>query len=279
MMLTDIRTALTRKFGPLPAWAWLTITAAAVYFYRSRNGGGTAAAAAATSDATPADPSTPQDPVTLGPGESVYNPNTGQLIGTSPEQQPTTDPTDSTPIVAGPGESIYDPRTGTYYPGQPEAADNVDTPVSSGDPGVAAKAKPSALDRAKAAVMTGKIGPVNKQRLRRAGYSDTQIAYHAKRKTALATPQSKKKAKPKAQHTPPAPVKHHTTTKPRSRSGATVKHPTPRPKTTHHAPAARPRPKPTPAPKAARPRPAAAPRPVTRQRPAPAHTTPRKKKK
>ncbi len=34
----NIKAALTRKIGPLPAWAWLAITAVAIYIYRKREG-------------------------------------------------------------------------------------------------------------------------------------------------------------------------------------------------------------------------------------------------
>jgi hypothetical protein len=279
-MITDIRTALTRKLGPIPAWAWLTALAGAVYLWRRRAGGAAAATATDTSgtDTTPPDT---QDPVTLQPGESVYNPNTGQLIGTSPEQQPT--PDTGGPIVIGPGEVGYDPATGRIIPGQPVAPDDSggtdSSPPAVTSAGAAPTKKPDALARAKAAVLTGKVGPVNRQRLRRAGYSESQIKYHAGRKTSLATPDSKKKPKPKAQHKPTSPVSHPTTQKPRSRSHGTITHPTTRSKPTHAKPNPKPRPTPTPKPSAARPRPTVTQKPVQRQRPAPAHTTPRKKKK
>lgn len=73
----DIKGALTRKFGPLPAWAWLTIIGVGIWYYRNRvsssSGTGTGSVAPAAA--------TPQSPVTLSPGESVYDPNTGQLLG------------------------------------------------------------------------------------------------------------------------------------------------------------------------------------------------------
>lgn len=72
-----IKQALTRKIGPLPAWGWLTIILVAVYWYR-RHTSSTTTAATATTDTT-GSTTTPQDPITLQPGESVYNPNDGSL--------------------------------------------------------------------------------------------------------------------------------------------------------------------------------------------------------
>lgn len=278
--MTDIRAALTRKFGPLPAWAWLTIVGVAAYVWRSRGGGGASGGGTAATDITPTEAPEPQDPITLGPGESVYNPGTGQLVSTAPEQQPAEAPEQFAPIVAAPGESIYDPRTGAFYPGQPEAADDVDTPISDGaKPAAAAAApKPNAIARAKAAVTTGKVGKINRQRLRKEGYSDAQIDYHAKRKTPLQKPAGKRVQKQKTQHKPATPVKHPTPSKSRSRSTGTHKTPTTRTKNKataqHKTPKSRARP--TAPPKTtARARATAPARPVTRQRPAPAHTTPR----
>jgi hypothetical protein len=274
-MIANVRNALTRKFGPLPAWAWLGLLAIVVYLFRRSRG--TVAAPTETQDTTSseADKTTPE-PVVLQPGESVYNPATGQLVGTAPEQQPGSTPESTGPIVAGPGESIYDPATGAYYPAQPESADGVtDTPVST----ATAKKKPNALQRAKAAVASGRVGPKNRQRLRHAGYSDAQIEYHRKRKTPLGTPASKKHPKPKTQHKPGKPVKRPGGHKPpRNRSSGSVSHPTPRGHAKTPAPSthtSRPRAvKPAPKP-AARARAAATRGPLIRQRPAPAHTTPR----
>jgi hypothetical protein len=88
-----------RKFGPLPAWAWAAIGAVALVIVRRSPslgaglGGGSAGARPVTdatspdtSDGTAGPPS--RDPVTLQPGESVYDPNSGELHGTAPQQQP-----------------------------------------------------------------------------------------------------------------------------------------------------------------------------------------------
>lgn len=116
--MSDIRTALTRKFGPLPAWAWALIAGAALYAYRSRKGTATPASTDATSPSTSDQTAGLKDPLTLAPGESVYDPNTGHLVGGAPEQQvPGAGATPQTPITLQPGETLYDPNTGKLIGG------------------------------------------------------------------------------------------------------------------------------------------------------------------
>lgn len=93
--MSEIRNALSRKFGPLPAWAWAAIGLAAVFAYRSLRGEyapGATTGGTGTDGSADFTPPERQEPVTLQPGESVYDPNTGQLVGTAPEQQ-TPEPT------------------------------------------------------------------------------------------------------------------------------------------------------------------------------------------
>lgn len=76
-MLDNIKTALSRKLGPLPAWAWLILFGVGVWYYRNHlssvsSGTGTGSVAPAPTD--------PQSQVTLEPGESVYDPNTGGFL-------------------------------------------------------------------------------------------------------------------------------------------------------------------------------------------------------
>ena len=71
----NIKDSLTRKIGPLPAWAWAIIAFGGVWWYRSRT---PMASGTGTGSVGPA-PATPQDQTTLQPGESVYDPNTGTL--------------------------------------------------------------------------------------------------------------------------------------------------------------------------------------------------------
>lgn len=92
-MDTDgIRNALTRKLGPLPAWAWAVIAGIGIYVYRNRSG--------KLNQPTPLQPSQdnalpPQDQVTLQPGESVYDPNSGVLT-----TAPGSDTTDTSGLAA-----------------------------------------------------------------------------------------------------------------------------------------------------------------------------------
>lgn len=121
-MVSNVRAALTRKFGPLPVWAWAFLAGGAIFLYRSMHGQYAANSAATGTDtsgsASDGSGSTAADPVTLSPGESVYNPATGQLVSTAPEQQPGADPgtppDPSLPITLDPGQAVYDPTTGSF---------------------------------------------------------------------------------------------------------------------------------------------------------------------
>lgn len=114
--MTKLKQSLTRKIGPLPLWAWGIIAGVAIYVYRSRQALASGAGTPASTDANTPGISDQTgsgggsgEPVTLGPGESVYDPNTGQLIGASPDQQ---SPDLQPPITLEPGESAFDPNTG-----------------------------------------------------------------------------------------------------------------------------------------------------------------------
>jgi protein TonB len=287
-MIADIRNALTRKFGPAPAWAWLTALAGAVYLWRRRGGGGTTGPSNDTGipldDTTAAEP---RDPITLQPGETAYDPATGATVSGQPVAPTPPDP--AAPIVLGPGEVAYDPATGRVIAGQPTdpadagPSDSPESPqTSAGGRAAAAAAKPSALQRAKNAVKTGRIGPRNRARLRKAGYTNAQIDFHLRRKTPLAKPDAKQHPKPKAQHHTTKPtVKHPTAGHSRPRSHGATRHPASRPKPTHTPPRA-PKPRAHAAsasqPAAPRTRPTVSRAPVVRQRPEPSHTKKKKKK-
>ena len=106
--VSRVREALTRKLGPLPVLAWALIAGVGLYLYRARNSA--AGPTASTDTNTPNTESTsPQDPVTLQPGESVYDPNTGALVSGTPQSEtPVTPPL----VPLTPGASFYDPNTG-----------------------------------------------------------------------------------------------------------------------------------------------------------------------
>ncbi len=73
--MDKVKEALTRKLGPLPAWAWLTIFGVGYYLYKNK----IASSSATQATSTVPSPVTPQSPITVSPGDSVYNPNTGTL--------------------------------------------------------------------------------------------------------------------------------------------------------------------------------------------------------
>lgn len=74
--MNKIKNALTRKLGPLPAWAWAMLLFGAVYFYQKYHS--STASGTGTGSVSPT-PATPQPQTVLQPGESVYDPNTGAL--------------------------------------------------------------------------------------------------------------------------------------------------------------------------------------------------------
>lgn len=73
--MNKITSALTKKWGPLPAWVWLFGGGLVYYLYRKYS---TTASGTGTGSVGPA-PVTPQPQTVLQPGESVYDPNTGAL--------------------------------------------------------------------------------------------------------------------------------------------------------------------------------------------------------
>lgn len=64
----NIKRALTRKMGPLPAWAWLGIFAIAVYYYRNKMSG-----TASTQSGTGTGSVSPFGLQALQPGTSYYD--------------------------------------------------------------------------------------------------------------------------------------------------------------------------------------------------------------
>lgn len=129
--LKGIGGALTRKFGPLPAWVWAIIAGGGLYYYREH----TAAATGTALDPSQVAATTPQPDTTLEPGESVYDPNTGQLE-TAPGGDTSggggTDPSDEigqlASAIAAAIEALApasnDPGDGTDNPTTPASAKN-----------------------------------------------------------------------------------------------------------------------------------------------------------
>lgn len=84
--MSKIGDALKRKWGPLPAWVWLLGGGLIYYFYRRYS---SVSSGTGTGSVAPAAP-TPQAPVVLSPGESVYDPNSGALTNTPQASNPAT---------------------------------------------------------------------------------------------------------------------------------------------------------------------------------------------
>ena len=112
-----LKGALTRKFGPLPAWAWLALLGGAVYLYRRYSGaqgliGSSGTATPATTDTSSTDTSgsgAGGGPVTLDPGQAVYDPATGQVSANpaldTAAPVDTSTPTDPTTTTTSPPAS------------------------------------------------------------------------------------------------------------------------------------------------------------------------------
>lgn len=75
--MSKIGNSLKKKWGPLPAWAWLLGGGLLYYFYRKYSS--TAAASGTGTGSVAPAAATPQPGQVLEPGESYYDPNTGSL--------------------------------------------------------------------------------------------------------------------------------------------------------------------------------------------------------
>lgn len=195
-----IGAALKRKLGPLPVWAWSILGGAVVYFLRKRGYFGGGVQQGETLQPRQEAAGTPQAQTVLQPGESVYDPNTGAL---------TTAPGNDTGVVGDTSPASSGGGSGDYGQAIQDMVDAISTALTDSERTNGASPqthKPSALSRAKAAVARGKVGPKNKARLEKAGYTAGQIAYHVKRRTPLGKPAHK-------------PSSHKQTTKTTNRNG------------------------------------------------------------
>lgn len=100
-----MKAALMRKFGPLPAAAWLAILAGAVYFYRRFNGAAGGSSSATTGTDTGAAAATGFGTPAVGGGgsDSGLQPDQASPLGTAD------------PGLSGFGTPVvFDPATGQY---------------------------------------------------------------------------------------------------------------------------------------------------------------------
>lgn len=206
---------LKKKIGPLPLWAWALIAGAVlggVILFSRRGDSGTASYAEDALDQPIIDPTTGATMAGEGGGSALLgggsaptladelNDITG-LIGALQQSglfQPVSGDTAGL-IQLAPDQRYYDPLTGETVDGPISKATNA---VTEGKTNSAAR--PTALDRALTAVQTGRIGPINRKRLQKAGFTDNQIDFHLKSKTPLQTP----KGKPAAQKSPTTSAPH-----------------------------------------------------------------------
>lgn len=106
--MNNVKNALTRKIGPLPAWGWLVLIGAALFFYRSRSGGASSAQDQAQADAANPAYYGPygQDnyPIDGGAGTGGGSGSSGAATGTTaPTAPPTINVNYSPPGSAGGG--------------------------------------------------------------------------------------------------------------------------------------------------------------------------------
>jgi hypothetical protein len=146
--MNKVSSALTRKFGPLPAWAWATIIFAGIYYYRKKLGGGTVSGTG-TGSVTPT-PTTPQPGTVLQPGESLYDPNTGALT-TAPGSTSSGDAGSVPPDNSG----LVDAITAAIAAGEAAAAGSGGTGSGGGSTGGAGTPPPP---RRGAAAKAPKLG-------------------------------------------------------------------------------------------------------------------------
>src|SRR5487761_1781644 len=133
-MFAEVKRALARKFGPLPAWGWASLSAGGLVVYRHfRPGTSTAAATtAAATDTTAAaaqaaQPTSYQDYPTSGGGSSGGGGNGSGGGGTSyytpgADTYPTGPaPADSNPPPPPPSDVVPPATTGDGAPAAPQA--------------------------------------------------------------------------------------------------------------------------------------------------------------
>lgn len=124
----NLKESLTRKLGPLPAWAWLLLFGVGVWYYRNKMNAVTGATSGTGTGSVGPTPTTPQPVTTLDPGQSVYDPNTGGLT-TAPGGGLSSGENSGSGTTIGSGGQ--DPTVGALTPttpGQDTTAPPPDTP-------------------------------------------------------------------------------------------------------------------------------------------------------
>ena len=92
---------LTRKFGPLPGWAWAGLGVAGFFIYKQRKAAAAAAAGTSSTTATPS-ASLPTSAVTAPSGYGYQGPGVGGGGGSGPSWWGTGTPTGATGGVTSP---------------------------------------------------------------------------------------------------------------------------------------------------------------------------------
>jgi hypothetical protein len=191
---------LQKKLGPLALWQWIAIGAAvggAIVLWRRAHPG---AASDAAATATPSDAEfNPIDPTTGLPISGGISSGAATDTGAAGAGGSLTDLLSNFGALESLLSGLQEISPGPAVETDP---DTVAAQTGSKKSAAAKKAGSSLspLARAKKALTSGKLGPINRQRLKAAGYTDAQISYHLKHKTPLGAPYAQqhptKKTKP-----------------------------------------------------------------------------------
>ena len=153
--MKSIKRSLTRKLGPLPAWAWALVAFAGIYWYRQRQA---AASGTGTGSVAPA-PVTPQPPMDVPAGDSVYDPNTG-AFDTAPGGGGGAGATNGSGTSVGNGST----GDGSLTPGPWQVGNATGVQIPS--PGINSRRRPKRRDHQRGRVKVAK--PVKDKDKRRA---------------------------------------------------------------------------------------------------------------
>lgn len=163
--MSNIKNALTKKFGPFPAWVWAVIIGGAYYYYEKHKAASTTATTATTAAASTTTGDT--TPTPLAPGQSLYVPGTGLVTAPGTYgggSAGTTTPTQ--PYLGIGGGPLYTSPYATPNP-NPTTSGSTNPPTSSVGGKPKGKRKPKAKAKAKGKV--SRLPSLGKKRTRSTG--------------------------------------------------------------------------------------------------------------
>lgn len=150
--------------------------------------------------------------MTLDPGQSVYDPTTGHLLGTAPDQQPPDVATASdpqTPITLQPGETVYDPNTGQLVGGTPAGRSTAATAETATKKKKKKSTKHTAKKKPQHTSKHRKIHLPTHNKVKPRGHAKLQGAHHSPHKTTGAKGRHTPNITPQKAATRPVSKSHH----------------------------------------------------------------------